>query len=119
MASRKKSKGVKLVALIIVLAMVVALLTTGIYALFGGTSGSGVEGTYKMSDGSKMALDSSGTATITIPTSTKAATTNYTVSGNKVTLLDPSTGGPLITFTRKGNTLTSTEGTQTEVWVKQ
>jgi len=118
MASRRKSKGVKLVALIIVLAMVVALLTTGIYALFGGTSGSGVEGTYKMSDGSKMALDSSGTATITIPSSNQSLPLTYSVQGNTVTLRNPQ-NGKTVTYTFKDNTLTSTEGTQTEVWVKQ
>jgi hypothetical protein len=119
MASRKKSKGVKLIALFIVLLMVVAFLTTGIYALFGSGGGNGVQGTYTMTDGSKMVLDASGNATLTIPGSNDAATTTYTVEGDKVTLLDPKTQGPLITFTHKGNTLVSNAGTQPEVWTKQ
>jgi hypothetical protein len=118
MASRKKSKGVKLIALLIVVLMVVAFLTTGIYALFGG-GGNGVAGTYIMTDGSKMVLDASGNATLTVPGSNDAATTTYTAEDDKVTLLDPKTGGALITFTRKGNTLVSNAGTQPEVWTKQ
>ena len=118
MASRKKGKGVKLVALIIVALMVVAFLTTGIYALLG-TSGNGVSGTWKLADGSKLVLDENGRATITIPGSNQTASTTYEVDGDKVTLLDPSTGKDLITFTHKGNTLTATEGTSTEVWTRQ
>lgn len=115
----KNSKGVKIVALIIVLAMVVGFLTTGIYALFGGVGGNGVAGTYTMTDGSKMVLDESGTATLTIPGTVEGATTTYTTSGNKVNLLDPQTGKVAVTFTHKGNTLFSKIGTQTEVWTKQ
>ena len=118
MASRKKSKGVKVVALILVLGMVVALLTTGIYALFGG-GGNGVVGTYTLTDGSKMVLDETGTATLTIPGSNTGATATYTTNGNKVSIINPKTGKPAVTFTRKGNTLVATIGTRTEVWTKQ
>lgn len=118
MAARKKSRRVTIVAMIVILAMVVTLLTAGLYALFSLNSNP-IVGTYTMTDGSRMVLDDNGNATITIPTSKQSASTTYTVKGKTVTLINPQTGGNLVTFTFKDNTLTSRQGTATEVWTKQ
>ena len=99
--------------------LVTLLMVTGLLAVTGCGSGNPVVGTYTMTDGSKLVLGDDGVASISIPTSTKVATTSYTVKGTTVTLDNPSTGGALVTLKYKDNTLTSTEGTQTEVWVKQ
>jgi hypothetical protein len=79
--NKNRNRWTKIVALVVILAMVIGGLAAGLIAAF--SSGPDVSGTYKASDGRQMVLKN-GTATITVPGQSGSATAKYKVSGDEV-----------------------------------
>jgi hypothetical protein len=80
-AKKGLNKGMKIVALIVILAMVVGGIALSLFAALGG--GANVAGTYKSSDGRKLVLAKNGAVTLTV-SGQPPATAKYTVKGDQV-----------------------------------
>jgi hypothetical protein len=79
--NKNLSKWMKIVALVVILAMVLGGLAAGLLAAF--SSGPDVTGTYKASDGRQLVLKN-GVATLTVPGQSGTATAKYSVKGDQV-----------------------------------
>jgi hypothetical protein len=113
---KKKSNWTKVVALILVAAMVLGVVAASIFAAFSG--GPSYTGTYKSGSGSTIVLRSDGSATVTLPGVNGPQQFLYSVNGNEVIFTSSSSGGT-VTLQIKGKNLTLSQGGQTETWVKQ
>ncbi len=111
--NRNLNRWTKIVALIVIIAMVGGGLAAGlVLALRGGPD---VEGTYKANDGRQLVLRN-GTATITVP-GQGSATATYKVRGDTVTIqVDEESEIP---FDIKGKDLEIRGGGSAERWVRQ
>lgn len=109
----KSNRWIKVVALIVILAMVLGGLAAGIFVLLGGSPD--VQGTYKASDGRTMVLKS-GTAKITVPDG-GSASAPYKVSGDTVVIeVDQQNK---ITLNIEGKNLVIQGGGESGTWVRQ
>jgi len=112
---RNRNRWVRTVALILILALVLGLVATGLFLAFSGSKS--VVGTYAASDGRKMTLAKGGVATLTVPSVQQPIVASYKVEGDVVTIYDPAAGSSNgISFTIKGNDLEGADGSS---WVKQ
>ena len=111
--NKNLNKWMKLVALLVILAMVLGGLAAGLFVAFSG--GPKVEGTYKVSDGRQMVLKN-GTATMTVPGQGSASAT-YKVEDNSVVIQVDAKNQ--ISFEIDGKDLVIQNGSTVDRWVRQ
>ncbi|PKQ28370.1 MAG: hypothetical protein CVT63_03180 [Candidatus Anoxymicrobium japonicum] len=119
--TRNKSKWTKIVALVIVGAMVFSVVATGLMMLFMG--GKSVIGVYADSDGKKIVLGKNGVATLMLPTGESFGAAKYEVDGNTVLIKDienPSADpNAVLELKISGDDLVSGSGKQAQTWSRQ
>lgn len=115
MAAKKGlNRGMKIVALVVILAMVVGGIAISLFAALGG--GPLVAGTYKSSDGRKLVLDNKGTVTLTVP-GQPSATARYTVKDGQVVIQVDAKNK--VAFDIDGEDLVIQSGDKVDRWVRQ
>jgi len=113
-----RSRWVKIVALFIVAALLLAIVAASLVAVLSG--GKTVEGTYRASDGRTLTLSKNGVARLKVPSTNQALTATYEVDGDVVKISDESMGPDnAISFRVVGDKLVIGEGASAEAWVKQ
>lgn len=116
MAAKKGlNRGMKIVALVVILAMVVGGIAVSLFAALGG--GVNVAGTYKSSDGRKLVLAKNGTVTLSVP-GQPAATAKYTVKGDQVVVQVDAKNQVAFNIDGKDLVILNSSGTE-DRWVRQ
>jgi hypothetical protein len=111
---RGKSRWVKIVALILVAALVVGLGVAGLIAALSGRTS--VEGTYSTTDGRTLTLAKGSAATLTVPSVNQPLAATWKVDGDVVKISDSADPSQSISFTIQGGDLVGPDG---GVWKKQ
>lgn len=105
-----KNRWVKIVALVLVLALVAGIVAAGIFAAL--SSKPSVAGTYTASDGKTLTLAKDGSGTVTVQG--QSLTVSYKAEGDVVKIFDPT--GQEIDFSVAGKDLQAPDGA---LWKKQ
>ena len=113
-----RNRWVKVVALIIVAALIVGVIATSLFVLLSGSKS--VAGTYRAGDGRTLTLTKNGTAKLTVPSTNQVLNATYEVDGDVVKISDPSAGpDSTISFRVVGDSLVIGTGGASESWTKQ
>jgi hypothetical protein len=111
---RGKSRWVKIVALVLVAALVVGLGVAGLIAAL--ASRTSVEGTYSATDGRTLTLGKGSAATLKVPSVNQPLAATWKVDGDVVKIFDSADQSQSISFNIQGGDLVGPDG---GVWKKQ
>lgn len=111
---RGKSRWVRIVALILVGALVIGFGVAGLIAAL--SSRISVEGTYSATDGRTLTLAKNNAATLTVPSVNQSLAATYKVDGDVVKIFDSASQDQSISFNLQDGDLVGPDG---GIWKKQ